>query len=451
MKKLIIIITLIAGCMQMLWAGNVKIIGTMKAYKASNFEMYPEIMSSDIYKSGKIVVNADSTGHFKIELNLTKPAYYKFAQNRIYLSPGDNIDIDLNRATLRTTYSGTGSDCDNYMKGIARLSSIAKLSTWAVAIYKTKPLTYTEYKAKIDSAANVLSLRLSGLSSNKLFHSNELIRIEALRLSSYLDYYIFGFLSEYKDSPEVKLKKKLDFYTSIKSDIEPLLKILTSSDSYLDMPEVREALTECNSTKVFQFHHSSIFLELMTALEKSPLLDRGVTKSSYEQYMKYAKSIKNQELQTAFISKLEKRNQLIAGRLASDLTVEDFEGNKVKISSFKGKPIFIDFWATWCLPCLAQMPHFEELSKAYPEIQFIGVSIDQIASSWRDRLKKSGIPATVKEFLVDPFVVEKAWDLASIPRFILIDKDFKIVNAFAPRPSDKEAITKLLDEIKNKK
>ena len=78
------------------------------------------------------------------------------------------------------------------------------------------------------------------------------------------------------------------------------------------------------------------------------------------------------------------------------------------------------------------------------DIRFIGISIDQNEKLWVKRLKKDGMPAHIQEVLADPYVVGDAWDITSIPRFLLIDENFRIINAFAPRPSDREKIEPLL-------
>lgn len=61
-----------------------------------------------------------------------------------------------------------------------------------------------------------------------------------------------------------------------------------------------------------------------------------------------------------------------------DFTVDDLNGNPVELSSFKGKVILLDFWATWCPPCKAEIPGFVELQKAYGDegLQVLGVSVD---------------------------------------------------------------------------
>ena len=61
-------------------------------------------------------------------------------------------------------------------------------------------------------------------------------------------------------------------------------------------------------------------------------------------------------------------------QLAPDFTVYDGEGNPVKLSDYRGKPVVINFWATWCYYCKEEMPDFDEAAKAYPDVQFLMVN-----------------------------------------------------------------------------
>lgn len=61
---------------------------------------------------------------------------------------------------------------------------------------------------------------------------------------------------------------------------------------------------------------------------------------------------------------------------AMDFTVTDKEGNEVKLSDFAGKPIVLNFWASWCGPCQMEMPDFEEMYQKYgTEVQFVMVNM----------------------------------------------------------------------------
>src|SRR5919197_569137 len=68
-----------------------------------------------------------------------------------------------------------------------------------------------------------------------------------------------------------------------------------------------------------------------------------------------------------------------AGTLAPDWKLTDLGGKTVKFSDFRGKVVILDFWATWCMPCRVEIPHFVELQKQYGDkgLAIIGVSLDK--------------------------------------------------------------------------
>ena len=62
-------------------------------------------------------------------------------------------------------------------------------------------------------------------------------------------------------------------------------------------------------------------------------------------------------------------------KLAPDFTVYDAEGNEVKLSDYLGQPVVLNFWASWCFPCLSELPHFNKKSQEYEgQIQFLMVN-----------------------------------------------------------------------------
>ena len=66
----------------------------------------------------------------------------------------------------------------------------------------------------------------------------------------------------------------------------------------------------------------------------------------------------------------------LAARLP-DFTLEDLEGGPLSIRSWPDKPLLINFWATWCAPCLREIPMLKEFQAANPDLQVVGIAVDR--------------------------------------------------------------------------
>ena len=62
------------------------------------------------------------------------------------------------------------------------------------------------------------------------------------------------------------------------------------------------------------------------------------------------------------------------GKVAKDFEISDFEGNRLNLSDFRGRPVYINFWASWCIPCRIEMPDIAALMDSHPELVTIGVN-----------------------------------------------------------------------------
>ena len=110
-----------------------------------------------------------------------------------------------------------------------------------------------------------------------------------------------------------------------------------------------------------------------------------------------------------------------SGQLAYEFEAEDMDGNVIKLSDYRGKKVFLNFWASWCPPCKVEMPHLKEFSTAQDEVVVLGVNV---TTSETDL-------ANVQSFL-DEFDVEYAnvygtqkmfnlYRVQSLPRSYIID------------------------------
>lgn len=104
----------------------------------------------------------------------------------------------------------------------------------------------------------------------------------------------------------------------------------------------------------------------------------------------------------------------------------------------RGKVIYLDFWATWCLPCYQQFPYIESLiAKYHPsEFMYIHISVDDDYEKWLSVIQKYGIKEN--SYIIKQGISTKLFEqlnLNSIPRYLLLDSKGEIVHLNAPRPS----------------
>ena len=136
---------------------------------------------------------------------------------------------------------------------------------------------------------------------------------------------------------------------------------------------------------------------------------------------------------TGSVSKSDENNKSEQENTAPDFSVLDYEGNIVSLSDFYGKPIIINFWASWCGPCRGEMPVFEELYKEFgEEVVFMMINLTD---------GKSETVSSVKEFITDEgytfpvyFDTEDsastAYSINPIPHTFVINKNGNVETHF---------------------
>lgn len=131
----------------------------------------------------------------------------------------------------------------------------------------------------------------------------------------------------------------------------------------------------------------------------------------------------------------EKQMQKILNKKAIDFTGIDLDGKKTSLSDYKGKMIVVDFWATWCGPCKAEFPAYKELEEKYgEEIHFVSVGVYCKEDEWKEMASDEGFKNNIFLSKEDAEQI-KEYSVRTIPRYLVINKDFKLIDADAPRPS----------------
>ena len=149
--------------------------------------------------------------------------------------------------------------------------------------------------------------------------------------------------------------------------------------------------------------------------------------------------------------KVSKVNKLIGSPSPLFKDYENINGKTTSLTELKGKYVYIDVWATWCKPCLAEIPALKKLEKEFgKKMHFVSISIDK-----KDKHKAWKKMVAEKELKGVQLFADNNWEstfvqdygIDGIPRFILIDPQGNVVKPDASRPSNpktKELFRELL-------
>ncbi|HSB52656.1 MAG TPA: TlpA disulfide reductase family protein [Dissulfurispiraceae bacterium] len=112
----------------------------------------------------------------------------------------------------------------------------------------------------------------------------------------------------------------------------------------------------------------------------------------------------------------------LSGQAAPDFALQDLEGNTVSLSSFKGKVVFLNFWATWCPPCKDELPSIEKLHNLMKQkgLVVLAVSIDKSPEKVRDFLKQH--PVSFRVLMDKNASASRSFKVFSLPMTFIIDK-----------------------------
>ena len=165
----------------------------------------------------------------------------------------------------------------------------------------------------------------------------------------------------------------------------------------------------------------------------------------------YKNANPNSENLAKLTDRYNKLQTITEGKISPTFNYENHKGGTTSLSDLKGKYVYIDVWATWCGPCLREIPALKEAEKNYhgKNVQFVSISIDEPKDyeKWKEMVTEKslvGIQLMADNNWKSKFVED--YGILGIPRFILIDPQGNIVSADAPRPSD-PLLRSMLDQL----
>lgn len=415
-------------------------------------------------KDGKAVSlgfqSPDQDGKGQFEIDEKKEGLYFIARaggkgsdykNVLYIKKGDKQQINLFLDKYSVDYDSCIVTKPNKETKIAQTWTNT-INKYRKDIYGKQAESYAAYDRLTASAKQFLA---KNKTSNSSFNSWLKDKVETdltyLRVANF-----FYFVK--------RLNGQLDTSSAVAHFYKPLANPdLVSNPALLRSEYGQDLLNYLFAFRRFHETKSSAELATVSFSEYIPLIKNDQIKAAYivskfpqitrfedfKQKVEPYKAVLTSEAdQAAYQKKYEELYLFAKGTPGYNFNLKDIHDKTYTLDSFKGKVLIIDMWAMWCAPCLAEKPIMEEIAEHYKDrtdIAFVGVSVDGLnrRDVWKNFVEKKGF-TTIELLSNATESIQKYYKIEGIPRFLIFDREGKIVTVDAPRPSQ-PGFRKILD------
>ena len=400
----------------------------------------------------------DKEGRFSWQAPVQAPVFVTMsiqpkARNRqlatnfpLYLAPGSHIRLGLNY-TDSTQLTLTSGNLDNNNKALFayfRLSVLKDLSLYkALGTGDSVKPEITSYMSAVDSLVAVLNIQNEQVKQYLAIWAFNNYQEAAYRLANGLR----GSQVSENNYNSLPVSPAAVYDHELTLLFPASYRFINQYISSLADPSDRSAGLSALEKK----------MSILNAVFKNAAVKEWVTEGNLEEAIRRysVKDTADFKAQTVLFSKIagnlrnaRKRDQLIndfknlrftrEGASLPDVAFKDIHGRTVKLQSFAGKYIYIDLWASWCVPCIREIPHLKQLEKEFAgkNIVFISLSIDEDTAAWKNKVKALNLDG--HQFHTGDSRFEKLMNVSAIPHFLLYSPDGRLMRYKAPRPGSKE-------------
>lgn len=422
----------------------------------------PIVLLSISGRIDTIALNEEGSFSHTLLMDKATKTYLQSDRKRVilWMEPGTNLEVtfDINEPETTRLFSGDTESESEYSNVIDKFNR--EINQTSRDSYKLEPV---EFREKVTSDQLKKEEMLNNLVSEKpgisqIFINMEKTAYQFSAISFLMNYE--GAHKYYAETDEVKLPS--DWYSFMDN-------IDLNNESYLDIPEAVNVISTIIGKKINEsskladdagdaeqlgeqfkwikdnISNPAVAEHFMNSYITAIVDYKGP--SGIENYIDiYNQSAVNAEKKADLAVKVAEWEPIMPGMDAPIFNLPDLEGNIVSLEDFSGKYVYIDFWATWCGPCKIEIPVLSQLAKDYAgkNIEIISISVDRDKQAWIDMITEDK-PNWLQ--LHDSINFNDEYLVKFIPTFVLIDRNGKIIDSRAPRPSSGKVLTDLLNSL----
>lgn len=352
----------------------------------------------------------------------------------MYINPINDLEVSFDAKTfyLQINFSGKDSDINRYLNQ----------TEFAKTIREDARNPESVFIQKIDSVFQVNLSILEKAKLDKSFTEKEKIR---------LTYYSYAMLPDYQKL--YKYLNKIEDFTPSNNYYDKLNKLQVYDEKLLAYSEYKSFISkavEANVSRYNEKNSSQYFMNYVTVNIKNAKVLEYVT-DSYIYNKIFHMGVDDADDLIAFYHQhvtdlnMIKRFDAIcsdwslvkAGQPSPVFTFPDINGKMISLSDLRGNYVYIDVWATWCAPCRGELPYLKKLEEFYSgkNIKFVSLSCDRDKTAWKQMIKNDKMRG-IQLYMGYGNQFMNQYMIETIPRFILLDTEGRILKANAPRPSD---------------
>lgn len=389
---------------------------------------------------------------FELEVAAPEGEYYRlydWGGLNLFVKPGNKILVDYNsRERWKTRFEGDLSAENAWLNQSCFLSG-----TMLYPAGFTDTLTYQDFRRQVFANVDSLKRTMKRASASKTFIAASRIRLDFLALGTLMNYYQ---TIAYRKKNELMPANFEVWHESFKGmflkdflkDARRICRRYNENDvlGYRQVTQAILGIVYLAGTDFVERMGYHLFNDEYALVQ----LLNDPTRLYSQELLELPAQVSDSVVLRVVNELISEKRNLLTGADVMDFEFRDTSGNVHKLSDYKGEPLYIDVWATWCNPCKALAPAFHELAVKFQgkNIRFISISIDKWVTPWLKYLREKDVAKNMLEMHTGDKAFRKKYLISGIPRFILIDKDFKIRAAFAPTPT-MDGIETLLEQVVN--